>query len=365
MGSVMVRETNPELIGNSPELLALRAEIARVATSEAKVLITGESGVGKELVARAIHRGSARSARTFVAMNCAGMPETLLETELFGHVKGSFTGAYRDRAGIFELGDRGTVFLDELGEMSLRMQGLLLRFLETGELQKVGSDRATAQVDVRVIAATNRDLRHLIAEGTFREDLFYRLNVIHLVVPPLRERRADIAPLVEHFLNRAERHNGTQLKAKGLKTIGRDALAALVEYPWPGNVRELENAVERMLVKAQGDLVTLDDLPLEIRRRGDVSLHPKRERRRTVADDLYRRLHHGKESFWTAVYPLYMQREITRENVREIVRKGLQETRGNYRLVAKLFNLPPGDYKRFLNFLRKHQCQLPFQEYRQ
>jgi transcriptional regulator with GAF, ATPase, and Fis domain len=365
MGSVMVRETNPELIGNSPELLALRAEIARVATSEAKVLITGESGVGKELVARAIHRGSARSARTFVAMNCAGMPETLLETELFGHVKGSFTGAYRDRAGIFEVGDRGTVFLDELGEMSLRMQGLLLRFLETGELQKVGSDRATARVDVRVIAATNRDLRHLIAEGTFREDLFYRLNVIHLVVPPLRERRADIAPLVEHFLSRAEGHNGTQLKANGLKTISRDALAALVEYPWPGNVRELENAVERMLVKAQGDLVTLDDLPPEIRRRADVSLHPKRERRRTVADDLYRRLHLGKESFWTAVYPLYMQREITRENVREIVRKGLQETRGNYRLVAKLFNLPPGDYKRFLNFLRKHECQLPFQEYRQ
>ena len=142
-------------------------------------------------------------------------------------------------------------------------------------------------------------------------------------------------------------------------------MAALVEYPWPGNVRELENVVERILVKAPSEVVTLDHLPPEIRQRGVVSLQPKRERRRTVADDLYKRLRQEKESFWTAVYPLYMQREITRENVRDVVRKGLEETRGNYRLVAKLFNMPPGDYKRFLNFLRKHQCQLPFLDYRQ
>jgi transcriptional regulator with PAS, ATPase and Fis domain len=355
----MKRELDPELIGDSAELLELRAEISRVAASEAKVLITGESGVGKELVARAIHRQSLRANGPFVAMNCAGLSETLLETELFGHVKGSFTGAYRDKAGKLELADRGTVFLDEMGEMTLRMQGLLLRFLETGELQKVGSDRAVARVNVRVIAATNRDLRHLIAEGTFREDLFYRLNVIHLIVPALRERRADIPALVEHFLGRSDRQSGTRPK-----TVGRDALAALVEYAWPGNVRELENVVERILVKARTDLVTLDDLPREVRQRG-VSLQPKRERRRTVADDLYSRLRHDNESFWTVVYPLYMQREITRDHVRDVVRKGLQEARGNYRLVAKLFNLPPGDYKRFLNFLRKHQCQLPFLDFRQ
>jgi len=198
----MRRDQNAELIGSSREMLDLRDEIGRISASEAKVLVTGESGVGKELVARAIHAGSPRASAPFVAMNCAGLPETLLESELFGHVKGSFTGAYRDKAGKLELADRGTVFLDEVGEMTLRMQGLLLRFLETGELQKVGSDRATGRVNVRVIAATNRDLRTLIVEGKFREDLFYRLNVIHLVVPPLRDRRADIPTLVEHFLGR-------------------------------------------------------------------------------------------------------------------------------------------------------------------
>src|ERR671912_964680 len=206
-------DDTPKLIGNSREMVELRAEIAKVAASGAKVLLTGESGVGKELVARAIHRQSLRAHAAFVAMNCAGLPETLLESELFGHVKGSFTGAYRDKAGKLELGDRGTILMDELGEMTLRMQGLLLRFLETGELQKVGSDRATARVDVRVIAATNRDLRHLIAEGTFREDLFYRLNVIHLVVPPLRERRGDIPLMVEHFFKHFTRNNGCVVRS--------------------------------------------------------------------------------------------------------------------------------------------------------
>src|ERR687892_719816 len=173
-------DANAQLIGHSNEIQELREEILRVAPSEAKVLITGESGVGKELVARAIHVHSSRASHAFVAMNCAGLPETLLESELFGHVKGSFTGAYRDKAGKLELADRGTVFLDEVGEMTLRMQGMLLRFLETGELQKVGAERTGAAVNVRVIAATNRNLRHLIDQGQFREDLFYRLNVIHL-----------------------------------------------------------------------------------------------------------------------------------------------------------------------------------------
>jgi transcriptional regulator with GAF, ATPase, and Fis domain len=356
----MRREVDAKLIGSSPEMQELRAEITRIATSDAKVLLTGESGVGKELVARAIHAQSLRSGGPFVAMNCAGLTETLLETELFGHVKGSFTGAYRDKSGKLELADRGTVFLDEMGEMTLRMQGLLLRFLETGELQKVGSDRATARVNVRVIAATNRDLRQLIAEGKFREDLFYRLNVIHLLVPPLRERRSDVPVLIEHFLGRFDRHNGARSTV-----VNADAMAALAEYPWPGNVRELENVVERLMVRANGDPITLADLPPEFRNGRGASVRPKRERRRTVADDLYTRLRHERESFWTVVYPLYMQREITRGNVRELVQKGLEEARGNYRIVAKLFNLAPEDYKKFLNFLRKHQCQLPFKEYRQ
>jgi two-component system, NtrC family, response regulator AtoC len=356
----MSRDDTPQLIGNSRQMVELRAEIARVAASGAKVLLTGESGVGKELVARAIHRPSLRASGPFVAMNCAGLPETLLESELFGHVKGSFTGAYRDKAGKLELGDRGTVLMDELGEMTLRMQGLLLRFLETGELQKVGSDRATARVNVRVIAATNRDLRRLIAEGTFREDLFYRLNVIHLIVPPLRERPDDIPALLEHFFSKLHRTNGDRATS-----LDSEAMAALVKYPWPGNVRELQNVVERIALKVNGTMATLEDLPAEVRRNGGVSLRPKLERRRTVADDLYKRLRQERESFWTAVYPLYMQREITREHVRDIVRKGLEEARGNYRIVAKLFNLQPDEYKKFLNFLRKHDCQLPFKEYRQ
>ena len=173
------------------------------------------------------------------------------------------------------------------------------------------------------------------------------------------ERREDILVLAEHFLTRFA--NGSAV----VKSLEPEATAALVEYPWPGNVRELENAIERLVVKARTPTAGLDDLPVEIRMQRGVSIRPKRERRRTVADDLYRKLRDEQESFWTSVYPLYMRREITRDNVRELVRKGLEEARGNYRIVAKLFNMEPGDYKRFLNFLRKHDCQLPFKEYRQ
>src|SRR5512132_792380 len=189
------------LVGDSPAMVDLKSEIGRVARSDAKVLVTGESGSGKELVAEAIHSESARADKAFVAVNCAGLPETLLESELFGHVRGSFTGAYRDKLGKLELADSGTMFLDEIGEMTLRMQGLLLRFLETGDLQKVGAHRAEGRVDVRVIAATNKNLRDLIAQWLFREDLFYRLNVIHIAVPPLRERKQDIPALIDHFLS--------------------------------------------------------------------------------------------------------------------------------------------------------------------
>ena len=355
----MRAQGNGQLIGTSAAMVELSEEITRVAASEAKVLITGESGVGKELVAHAIHRYSARAQRSMIAVNCAGLPETLLESELFGHVRGSFTGAYRDKQGKLELADGGTMFLDEIGEMTLRMQGLLLRFMETGELQKVGADRAGARVNVRVVAATNRTLREMIAQGTFREDLFYRLNVIHLTVPPLRERREDIPGLVEHFLHQFGGNNG-----HGGKTVTPELMRYLCEYPWPGNVRELENVIERMVVTGRAEMITLEDLPVEIRMHHGVGLRPKRERRRTVADDLYKKLLEERESFWSTVYPLYMQREITRGNVRDLVRKGLEEARGNYKIVARLFNMEERDYKRFLNFLRKHDCQVPFKEYR-
>ena len=352
---------SPQIVGTSPLIEELREEVLRIARSDAKVLITGESGVGKEVVARAIHAEGPRQNHDFVAVNCAGLPETLLESELFGHVKGSFTGAYRDKPGKLEMAHQGTVFMDEVGEMTLRMQGLLLRFLETGELQKVGSERSGSVVNVRVIAATNRNLRHLIDEGQFREDLYYRLNVIHLAIPPLRDRRTDIPALIDHFLERfgEKRPNPRQV------TFSPETMKVLTSYAWPGNVRELENVIERLLVTAPGDTITVRDLPLELQTPRNLSLRPKHERRRTVADELYKKLVEDRESFWTAVYPLYMQREITRGNMRDLVRKGLENARGNYKIVAKLFNMEQRDYKRFLNFLRKHDCQLPFQEYRQ
>ena len=348
-----------QLVGQSPEMLALQQEIERVARSDAKVLITGESGTGKEIVAYSIHGHSPRAGNVFAPVNCAGLPETLLESELFGHVKGSFTGAYRDKPGKLESAHNGTIFLDEIGEMTLRMQGLLLRFLETGELQKVGADDGGRSVNVRVIAATNRNLREMIGQGTFREDLFYRLNVIHITVPPLRERRQDIPLLVHHFFDQFKESNDSPIQE-----IAEPAMRALMEYAWPGNVRELENVIERLVVTVQRNTVQLEDLPNEVRSHDPVALRPKRERRRTVADDLYKRLTEGKESFWTSVYPLFMDREITKSNVREVVRRGLEEARGNYKIVARLFNMQPADYKRFLNFLRKHDCQIPFKEYR-
>jgi transcriptional regulator with GAF, ATPase, and Fis domain len=352
-------KSHVQLLGRSPEIVALQQEIERVARSDAKVLITGESGVGKEIVARSVHTRGPRAANVFAPVNCAGLPETLLESELFGHVKGSFTGAYRDKPGKLESAHMGTVFLDEVGEMTLRMQGLLLRFLETGELQKVGADGSGRQVNVRVIAATNRDLRDMLRQGTFREDLFYRLNVIHIVVPPLRDRREDIPLLVNQFLA-----HFSQVSRTTPLTVSADAMKALTDYSWPGNVRELENAIERLVVTVQGTTIELESLSSEIRVHENVALRPKRERRRTVAEDLYRRMVEQRESFWTAVYPLFIDREITRGNVREVVRKGLEEARGNYKIVARLFNMEPRDYKRFLNFLRKHNCQLPFKEYR-
>jgi len=354
----MTRSGYAQLVGRSPVMVALQQEIRRVAQSEAKILVTGESGTGKELVAMSIHAQSTRADRPFVTVNCAGLPETLLESELFGHTKGSFTGAYRDKPGMLEKADEGSIFLDEIGEMSLRMQGMLLRFLETGELQKVGADRVGRRVDVRVIAATNRSLPEMVAQGLFREDLYYRINVINIHVPPLRERREDIPLLVDHFFENMGRGNGTR------PVVTPEAYVALSEYPWPGNVRELANVIERMLVAGTGQAIGADDVPIEIRTQRSISLRPKRERRRTVADDLLKRMLVNKESFWTAVYPLYMQREITRGNLRELISKGLEEAKGNYKIVTKLFNMEPGDYKRFLNFLRKHDCQLPFRDYR-
>jgi two-component system NtrC family response regulator len=364
-----------QLIGNSRVTAELQAQVARVACANAKVLITGETGSGKEVVACAINALSPRADRPFIPVNCAGIPETLLGSELFGHVKGSFTGAYRDTPGKLEMANNGTIFLDEIGEMTLPMQGLLLRFLETGEIQKIGAERVGTAADVRVITATNRNLRELIERGQFREDLFYRINVLHIVVPPLRERREDIPLLIEHFLRRAiDRASygdssgptpGDGNPHRVVRDISPEAVAALCDYAWPGNVRELENVIERLVVTRRKDVIQLDDLSPEIRTPGQIGARPRRERRRTVADDLFMKLIDERASFWSAVYPLYMDREITRDNVRDLVHKGLQEARGNYKIVLRLFNMEERDYKRFLNFLRKHDCRLSYREYRQ
>jgi two-component system NtrC family response regulator len=244
------------IVAESPPMAQVLELVIRVAPTETTVLILGESGTGKELIARAIHGRSPRAHGPFVAVNCAAIPETLLESELFGHVKGAFTGAIRDRVGKFEAAEGGTVFLDEIGEMRPDLQVKILRVLEERMLERVG-DNKLIRVDVRVLAATNKDLSKAIQAGEFREDLYYRLNVVPLQIPPLRERREDIRPLAQHFLKR--------LGASPRLTIAPEAFRALESYDWPGNVRELENALERAMIFHRGDLISLSDLPETIR----------------------------------------------------------------------------------------------------
>ncbi len=248
-----------EIIGDSPPIRQLREQIATAAPTNGRVLIHGENGSGKELVARAIHTLSARSQRPFVEVNCAAIPEELIESELFGHERGAFTGALSRRRGRFELADGGTLFLDEIGDMSLKTQAKVLRALEEQAFERVGG-RETIKVDVRVIAASNRDLAALIAAGRFREDLYYRLNVIPIEVPPLRERREDIPLLIDHFIRVFCAENG-----KRVKTVSAEALAYFLAYEWPGNVRELRNMVERLVIMARRDVIGADDLPAPLR----------------------------------------------------------------------------------------------------
>jgi transcriptional regulator with PAS, ATPase and Fis domain len=346
-----------QLIGQSQAITELRQELEYAARSDAKILITGESGVGKEVLARLIHSHSNRSHAQLVTINCAGLPDSLLESELFGHVRGSFTGAYRDKPGLLETAHNGTIFMDEVGEMSLRMQALLLRFLESGEIQRVGAERAQARVNVRVIAATNRNLVERIASKEFREDLYYRLNVIHLTVPALRERRADIPDLLQHFIAfYAVRHG------MPVPSISSEAMAQLVAYAWPGNVRELRNFVERLVLRTRNGFVLPADLPSEI---VPPMAAPSGEAPRSaLIDRMYERMVVRHESFWTVVYEPFMLRDMTRDDLRVIISRGLEQTRGSYRILVQLFNMPDGDYKRFLNFLRKHDCQMPFQRFR-
>jgi two-component system nitrogen regulation response regulator NtrX len=252
-------ESKYEIVGQSPALRTVLESVTRAAPTNATVLLLGESGVGKELVARTIHRNSPRAGQRFVQVNCAAIPEELIESELFGHEKGSFTGATEKQVGKFEQADRGTIFLDEVGDMSQKTQAKVLRVLQEQEVERLGSAR-TIKVDVRVIAATNKNLEEAIERGEFREDLYFRLNVIPIVVPPLRERREDIPRLVQHFAKRtAEEHN---LKPK---RFDQAAFEALQRYRWRGNIRELRNTVERLMIMTPADVIRVDDLPVDLR----------------------------------------------------------------------------------------------------
>ncbi len=249
-----------KIIGQSTAMQAIYRMIHRVANTDSTVLITGESGTGKELIANAIHFNSERRDKPIVPINCGAIPEELLESELFGHEKGSFTGALKERKGRFELAHQGTVFLDEIGDMSPKLQVKLLRFLQERKFERVGGSR-TIQVDVRILAATHRDLESAVADGSFREDLYFRLNVIPIHVPSLRERHGDLPLLVHYFLQQHCRNKDIQLKR-----ISREALAAMEAYEWPGNVRELQNVIERLVILTEGDEIQLEDLPLRMRR---------------------------------------------------------------------------------------------------
>jgi two-component system, NtrC family, nitrogen regulation response regulator NtrX len=252
-------EVRHQMIGESPALRQVMAAVGRAAPTNATVLIQGESGVGKELVARTIHRNSLRSRERFVQVNCAAIPEELIESELFGHEKGSFTGATEKQVGKFEQADRGTIFLDEVGDMSAKTQAKVLRVLQEGEVERLGSAR-TIKVDVRVIAATNKNLEEEIEKGHFREDLYFRLAVIPIHVPPLRERAGDIALLVRHYMDSFSRENNVRPKR-----ITPAALEALQRYRWKGNIRELRNTVERMIIMTGGDTIDASDLPSAVR----------------------------------------------------------------------------------------------------
>lgn len=350
--------TPSDIVGASPRWLEIHEEIRLAGPTDAKVLVTGESGVGKEVVAHLLHQNSSRANGRLVTLNCAGVPESLLESELFGHVRGSFTDAHRDKRGLLEQADGGTIFMDEIGEMSLRMQALLLRFLETGEIQPVGAHGPVKRVNTRLVAATNRDLLAQVAQGAFREDLYYRINVMHIPVPPLRERLEDVPALFEAFFTRF----AAQYR-RPMPTFSPEAAAFVQGYRWPGNVRQLKNVAERLVLRDAMRPLTIADLPREITEDALTINAAVIGQDGPEKPDRFERLLRG-ESFWSVVHEPFMSRDITREELRHIIRRGLTRTHGSYRQLTALFNLPASDYKSLLNFLRKHDCHVPYKPFR-
>ncbi len=297
-----------DILGKSDAIEKVFLTIGKVADYKTTVLIQGESGTGKELVARALHLGSTRKNKPFIPVNCGAIPETLLESELFGHKKGEFTDAHADKRGLFTEADQGTLFLDEIGELPLGLQVKLLRVLQESRVRPVGANR-DQEVDVRVIAATVRDLRREVAEGRFREDLYYRLNVLQINVPPLRDRRDDIMLLVDHFIERNNGRLGTKIR-----DVDQKARKLLLNYPWPGNVRELENTIERAVVLSESDVIGVGDLP---------------ERMREPADPIAASLATGELSI----------KKTARFMEETLIRRALEKTGGNRTAAAKLLEI--------------------------
>ena len=306
--AIRKEQTVHGILGKSDAIKKVFATIDKVADYKTTVLIQGESGTGKELVARALHSGSSRKNKPLVAVNCGAIPETLLESELFGHKRGAFTDAHADKKGLFAEADQGTLFLDEIGELPLVLQVKLLRVLQEGRIRPLGATR-DQEVDVRVVAATVRDLGHEVQENRFREDLYYRLNVLQINVPPLRDRRDDIMLLVEHFIERNNGRLGTKIRE-----LDAQARKVLLNHPWPGNVRELENTIERAVVLAEGDVVVLGDLP---------------ERMREPADPVAASLSTGELSI----------KKTSRFMEETLIRRALGKTGGNRTAAAKLLEI--------------------------
>jgi DNA-binding NtrC family response regulator len=307
------------IIGSSAAMTAVLDSIRQVAATKATVLVTGESGTGKELVAQAIHKLSPRANKPFRPVHCAALSENLLESELFGHEKGAFTGANERVAGRFEMADGGTLFLDEIGEISLAVQVKLLRVLETHQFERVGGSE-TLTVDVRVVAATNRDLRAMVEQGTFREDLFYRLNVVNIRIPPLRERREDIPEILDYYLKKSASDNG-----KDVADISPEALGVLMAYDWPGNVRELRNCVERMVVFARGTTLTMTDVPADIRS--------------AVGEQFEAKTMPPKAAEAAPAEPLVNVGFNVKENEKSLILKALEECGGNRSQAALKLNI--------------------------
>lgn len=309
------------LVGNSVKMQAVFEVIDKVANTPSTVLVTGESGTGKELVAKALHENSSRAKKPFIKINCAAIPKNLMESELFGYEKGAFTGATSSKPGRFELADQGTLFLDEIGEIPVEMQVKLLRAIQEQEFERVGGIK-TIKVDVRLITATNRDLEREVASGAFREDLYYRLNVVPLGIPPLRDRREDIPLLVEHIIEKFR----TRLN-KDVEGIDADALAALCEHHWPGNIRELENVLERTILFGNSMRIELADLPAELHGRQEDAAP------QCLSRTLSEPLEAGKTSLKEAV------RAETSRVERELIAQALNETAGNVTQAAKLLKI--------------------------